>query len=470
MTLDRLDRAALSAMAAIACVIGIILWRGDQVGVQITRATPAAGAESVAIRSALSFTFSEAMVADSLEGRVRLSPQISGALRWNGNTALFVPAGPLQPDTAYTVTIEAGARSARGRLLLRDTQWSFRTGHPRVVYLSPALDAGNLYLAEIDGATPPRQITSEPYGVFDFAISPDGARIVYSANRDDSGVRDLWLIQLDGSRRELLVACDQQVCQSPAWAADGTRIAFERRTLIDGAIGRSPGPARIWLVDVSTRQAAPLFGGDQAGESQKLGFLPRWAPLGDRLSYYDPLESAITVVDTQSGEIIQLPSVLGDSGAWSPDGNQLIYPELVAVDTGQFSQMLRADLVMNVITPVTALTTTNDASITWSPSGAWIAFSRQSIRTGAGFVSLGPQVWVSQADNTAQARPLTDQPEYSYGGLRWSPDETWIAAVRNNLRAPNARPEVWLIRVAPAPGLAEQRVLAADATIPAWTP
>ncbi len=466
---DRLDRAALSAMAAIACGIGIMLWRGDQVGVQITRAAPAAGAEGVPIRSPLSFTFSEAMITESLEGRVSLSPQISGSLHWNGATAFFTPAGPLQPDTAYTVTIVAGARSQRGRLFLRDAQWSFRTGHPRVVYLSPALEVGNLYLAEIDGATPPRPITSEPYGVFDFAISPDGTRIVYSANRDESGARDLWLINLDGSRRDLLVACDQQVCQSPTWAADSLRVAFERRTLIDGAVGRSPGPARIWLIDIATRQAAPLFPqtGDAAG--QKLGALPRWAPVGDRLSYYDPLESAISIVDTRSGEIVQVPSVLGDSGAWSPDGNQLIYSELVAVDAGQFSQMLRADLTTNVITPLTALTTTNDMSIAWSPSGTWIAFSRQSIRNGAGFVSLGPQVWVSRADS-GEARPLTDQPEYSYGGLRWSPDETWIAVVRTNLGTPNPRPEVWLIRAGLGPGLAEQRLLATDATIPAWTP
>ncbi len=456
-------------MAAIASVIGVILWRGDQVGVQIIRAIPTAGAEAVAIRPVLSFTFSEAMIADSLEGRVRLSPETPGALRWSGATALFAPAGPLQPDTTYTVTIQAGARSERGRLLLRDAQWSFRTGHPRVVYLSPALETGDLYLAEIDAATPPRRLTSEPYGVFDFAISPDGARIVYSANRDDSGARDLWLIDLEGSRRELLVACDQQVCQSPSWAADSVRIAFERRALVEGAVGRAPGPARIWLIDSLTRQAAPLFSETGDGAGQKLGALPRWAPVGDRLAYYDPLESAITVLDTRSGEIVQLPSVLGDSGVWSPDGSQLIYPDLVAVDAGQFSQMLRADLTTNVITPVTELKPANDASTAWSPSGAWIAFSRQSIGARSSFGALGPQVWISSVKDGA-ARPLTDQPEFSYGGLRWSPDEKWIVAVRTSLRTPNPQPEVWLIRVDQTPGLAEQRLLARNATIPAWAP
>ena len=487
MKFDRLDRAALSAMAVIAAVICVILLRGDQVGVQITRSTPAAGAESVAVRAPLSFTFSEPMVAASLDGRVHLTPAMTGTLAWNGSTAFLMPAGALRPDTAYTLTVQAGAHSERGRMLLRDATWSFRTGHARVVYLSPALELGDLYVAEpgdaaTQGGAPsaaPRRITSEPYGVFDFAISPDGTRIVYSANRDDTGTRGLWLINLDGSRREQLVACDGQVCQSPSWAADSMRIAFERRTLVQGAVGRSPGPARIWLIDAGTKQAAPLFNdtGDGAGDGagQKLGSLPRWAPVGDTLAYYDPLESAVVVVETQSGGTIQLPSVLGDSGTWSPDGRELIYPELEAVDAGQFNQMLRANLASGVITPVMELTSTNDVSIIWSPSGERIAFSRQQIRMGAsGFQSFGPQIWVSRPDGT-QARPVTAQPEFSYGGLRWSPDETWIVAVRNNLRAPNPKPEVWLVRVPESGSVemdapAEQYLLATDATIPAWVP
>jgi Tol biopolymer transport system component len=297
--------------------------------------------------------------------------------------------------------------------------------------------------------------------VYDFAVSPDGSRIAYSAARDDSGQRDLWLINTDGAGREQLVACDAEVCQSPSWAADGNRVAFERRALVQGAIGRSPGPARIWVVDTAARSAWPL-----SSDSQRLGTLPRWAPVGDRLAYYDPLESAVAVLDTASGRTVLLPSVLGDSGAWSPDARYLVYPELEAVDAGQYSQMLRADLATDVITPVTALAAANDASIAWAPSADWIAFTRQQLRSGGrGFAAIGPQVWVSHPDGS-QARQVTTDTAYSYGGLRWSPDGEWVAAVRNHLETPNPKPEVWLVR---ADGR-ERRLLASDATLPAWLP
>jgi Tol biopolymer transport system component len=460
--LDRLDRVALGAIAGLSVLIGVILIRGDQAGVQIAGSTPRAGAEGVASRARVSFTFSEAMNPSTLNGRIRINPPVSGTLSWNGATASFAPAHPLQHDTLYTVTVRAGASSARGRLMLRDASWTFRTGHPRVVYLSPALEAGDLYVAEIDPAVQPSRITSETYGVFDFAVSPDGTRIAYSANRDGTGQRDLWLIDAGDANREPLAACDDQVCQSPSWSADGTRVAFERRAFIESAVGRSPGPSRIWLIDAASKAAEPLF-----SDSQKLGTLPRWAPVGEKLSYYDPLETAVVVLDVATGGQVLLPSALGDSGTWSPDATQLIYVDLEISEAGQFSQMFHADLVTNSISPVKGMTATNDSSPAWSPSGGWIAFSQQQMvrpRTGAA-VAFGPQVWVSTPEG-ADARPLTDEPEYSHGGLSWSPDEVWLAAVRNNLRTPNSRPEVRLVR---ADG-GEGRLLAADATIPAWVP
>ncbi len=463
MRLDRLDRAALGAMAALAGAIAFLLLRGDQAGVQIARANPADGAQSVAAQARISVTFSEPMDPASLEDRIQMAPAVSGTLSWSGNTVFYHPSRALARDTQYTVTVRAGALSSRGRKLLRDAAWSFRTGHARVIYVSPAAEAGDLYAAEVAGdpGQPPQRITTEPFGVYDFAISPDGSRIAYSAARDDSGQRDLWLINTDGAGREQLVACDAQVCQSPSWAADGNRVAFERRALVQGAIGRSPGPARIWVVDTAARSASPL-----SSDTQRLGTLPRWAPVGDRLAYYDPLESAVAVLDTASGRTVLLPSVLGDSGAWSPDARYLVYPELEAVDAGQYSQMLRADLATDVITPVTALAAANDASIAWAPSADWIAFTRQQLRSGGrGFAAIGPQVWVSRPDGS-QARQVTTDTAYSYGGLRWSPDGEWVAAVRNHLETPNPKPEVWLVR---ADGR-ERRLLASDATLPAWLP
>lgn len=463
MHLDRLDKAALLFIAVLLAVIAVVLLRGDQVGVQITRTAPSADAAGVATRAQISFSFSEPMQPASVEGLLRTTPALTGTWHWNGSTAYFVPQVALQRDTTYTVTVQAGGQSTRGRAMLRDTSWSFHTGHPRVIYLSPATGVGDLFVREISSAATPQRITSEPFGVFDFAVSPDGLHIVYSATRDDGGARDLWLINADGSGRERLATCDDQVCQTPTWSPDSTRIAFERRNLVSGAVGRSPGPSRIWLYDLQSKSVAPLL-----ADSQQLGTLPRWAPIGDKLSYYDPLASAVSVIDVVTGERIQLTSVLGDSGAWSPDATQIIYPELAAMDTGSFNQLLRADLPSSIITPVMALSSTNDSSPAWSPTGDLIAFTRQyksSAAATGGYTPFGPQIWISTPDGR-NMKALTNQPEFSYGGLAWSPDGESIVAVRNNLQQPNPRPEVWLVQREGS----EQQLLAENATIPEWLP
>ncbi|HEY3288655.1 MAG TPA: Ig-like domain-containing protein, partial [Anaerolineae bacterium] len=155
MLRNPLDRAAIGAIGALAIVIAALILRGDQVGVQVISRIPPENAYSVATRIQLAVTFSEPMPAGALDGRIIISPPVSGTLRWNGSTGFFAPAHPLQSDTAYTMTILAGARSERGRLMLRDAVWSFRTGHPRVVFLSPATGIGDLYIRDPGDSAPP---------------------------------------------------------------------------------------------------------------------------------------------------------------------------------------------------------------------------------------------------------------------------------------------------------------------------
>lgn len=75
------------------------------------------------------------------------------------------------------------------------------------------------------------------------------------------------------------------------------------------------------------------------------------------------------------------------------------------------------------------------------------------------------QVWRARADGSA-ATPLTQDANYSYGAISWSPDGVWIVAQRFYLPSIEARPEVWLFR---ADG-SERRLLAQNATQPAWMP
>ncbi|MDW8396174.1 MAG: Ig-like domain-containing protein [Anaerolineae bacterium] len=461
MRFDALDRAAWLSAAALALATGIVVLRGDQVGLRLVRAQPGSDAQSVSTRAPIVLTLSEPVDGATLEGRIQVEPFISGTLRWSGATVIWTPAQPLQLDQQYTVTLQAGVRSQRGRALQADVRWSFRTGSLRALWLSPSEGATNLYrldLSRPDAA--PEVLTQEPFGVYDYAVSPDGRYVIYGVNREaNNPERDLWLLDLNTGERRLAVRCDGEVCQAPSWSADSARVAFERRALILGTVGRSPGPGRIWILDVERGEATPLF-----TDPQRIGSLPRFAPRGGKLAFYDPRQSAVTVIDTESGDQQQLPSVLGDSGAWSPDGARLIYPELLPFEAGQYSQLLLADFRAAIVAPLLPISASNDSGAAWSPLGDWIAFGRQP---GAGSGSaLGVHVWRARSDGSAPAEPIAEEVGQSYGAVSWSPDGKWLLAQRFDLTAINAKPEIWLIK---ADG-SERRLLARDALLPSWMP
>ncbi|NJM42423.1 MAG: hypothetical protein HC853_17635, partial [Anaerolineae bacterium] len=372
-----MDKTVFAVAAGLALLFAFFLLRGDQIWRAIIRSTPVDNAQSVPARSPISFTFGEPMVTGTLEGKVSLQPSAGaagaaseagaalGTLRWSGATASFVPSAALLPNTEYQLVIKAGATSTRGRSMLRDHVIRFRTSLPRMAYLSPANSpTSDVYITGLESESPVQRLTFEPFGVHSYAISPDGTRVAYAAKRDLNGEMDLWVINTDGGGREQLLRCNDQVCQYPSWSADGTRIAYEQHNLIKGRLGNSPGPSRIFLLDVDSKQAYPLI-----DDSQRLGFLPRWSPVGDKLAFYDSTQSAVIVVDVATADQIELPSVYGDSGTWSPDGAQLIYSDLVPVEDRRYNQLLRVDLARSVITPALPLTVTNDILGVWSPSG-----------------------------------------------------------------------------------------------------
>lgn len=340
-------------------------------------------------------------------------------------------------------------------VLARGNMTASRARAPRITWLAPAQGVGDLYLYELESSAL-RRLTHEPAGIFDFAVSPDGARVAYSASRAGDRARDLWLLDIASGARTALLRCDAQECRAPAWSPDGTRIVFERRALERRAIGVLAGPARLWQIDVATGQSLALF-----ADEQKLAANPLWAPRGDKLAYVEP-SGGVVVLDMRTQALTALPSTLGDPGAWSPDGNQLIYPDALIGDGGGSSRMLRADIAGGMLTTVFPISTSSNSSVAWAPAGDLIAFTRQQSGPNSG---IGPQIWISRPDG-GEARALTHAPEAGYFNLKWSADARWILAQRVNASDAGVRPQIWLIAADGGAG----RKLADDATQAAWAP
>lgn len=78
----------------------------------------------------LAVTFSTAMNHPSAQAAFELRPAIAGNFTWQANTLLFTPDQPLQPSTAYTVTVATSARSQGGQGVTAPLSASFKTAPP----------------------------------------------------------------------------------------------------------------------------------------------------------------------------------------------------------------------------------------------------------------------------------------------------------------------------------------------------
>jgi hypothetical protein len=98
----------------------------------VSSTVPLNAATGVAINSAMSATFSEAM--DSLTITTTTftlkqgTTSVSGAVTYSGFTATFKPTANLAASTTYTATITTGAKDLAGNGLASNYVWSFTTG------------------------------------------------------------------------------------------------------------------------------------------------------------------------------------------------------------------------------------------------------------------------------------------------------------------------------------------------------
>jgi Tol biopolymer transport system component len=462
----------------VAVQIAAVLLLSGCAGTDTVALTPADGSTDVPITAPVRIAFSQPMDRGSVEALFRIEPQVAGSLAWDGDEATFRPQGALAPDTSYTIALEAGALSQQGRPTDGATTSRFQTRALGLLYLGRVSAGDNhrqLFLASFDG-TAPSQLTDRPLGVWDYAVHPQGEAIVYTVLRDDGG-SDLWRMDRNGANQQMLLSCPDVACLNPTWSPDGRQLAYERRNIWADAPNLDPKAGRIWLLDLETGKDGPLFDYDVPANS------PVWSPGGDRLAYLSPLLPGVEVYNPATADLLQFDNEWGTVPTWSPDGRQLVLPDLLMIggddtaaspdeatdhtDEALAVRLVRIDLESSEVLDISGDDDLiQDSAPVWSPGGGWIAVARQFLDEARW--TPGRQIWLIRPD-ASEAYALLSEPMADHFAFAWRPDGGALAYLRTDLSAgPQAVPDVsvWVFDF--AQGKPVQ--VAKDGVYPRWLP
>ncbi len=338
---------------------------------------------------------------------------------------------------------------------------------PRVAYLYPAM-AGiqNVWMTAIDQPEEQQQVTFSESGVYDFDFSPDGRWLAF-AERTPQAAVTLRLLDIPSRRLIDLVDCValKAYCTAPVFSPDGSKLAYQRAESDNGRYGLS----RIWLVDMTspTYETIPLI-----ADTQVVGHTAVWAQDGNTVAFYsaDALQPGILIFDfvprqDDAAQLRFIPSSHGTMGTLAPNGQAVVFPEIVRRSERLFSHLRIADLLDKEFAAFTdPQGPTDDVAAQWSPDGETIAFARRYTDERW---TKGHQLYIRPLSAASEdLRPIAYDEDYNTSYFRWNPTGSRLVMQRFPLGSQdgNASPEIWVHDFETG---ATTRIIA-DAYLPQW--
>jgi Tol biopolymer transport system component len=220
---------------------------------------------------------------------------------------------------------------------------------------------GSLWLGDMTTKRIQRLTAVEAAGHSHPSVSPDGRRIVFTAENIDY---DIVEIPLDGSRPRPLISTARREF-SPSWSSAGDRMAY---------ITDKSGTDEIWLRSVSGDWERPIVTQkDFPDETGSRLFTAALSPDGSRVAYARGTSQAtgkLWVSSAAGGKpMLVFPSAhpYEYQPSWSPDGSSLAC--VTYKDRSELAVVRVGSQEPPFYFPDAAL-----GQPAWSPDGRWIAF------------------------------------------------------------------------------------------------
>ena len=228
-------------------------------------------------------------------------------------------------------------------------------------------------------------------------ISPDGKRIAFESDR--SGVREVWVSDIDGGNAVQLTHLNHPLMGTPRWSPTGHLIAFD---------SRAGGPASVYVVDpdggvprkVSTKIKGPS--------------VPTWSRDGNWIYFSSEQNHEIYKMSAQGGE-----ATLVAKGQWIANGKESVDGKwLYFAEGGADSEIRIVSSSGGEHRPLAGMPNVRDATA-WALARDGIFFlDRRAQPATINFFEF----------STKKIRQIVtlNKPPATWGGLSLSPDGKWL--------------------------------------------
>jgi Tol biopolymer transport system component len=283
-----------------------------------------------------------------------------------------------------------------------------------VAFVSNRDGQWDIYIGLVTGGGLIR-LTNDPNVEAQPRWSPDGTKLLF-ARLNEAGLQDIWVTPASpGTARRLIPNAF-----SPAWSADGRRIAYSSASVIWIADADGANPRQVTQPEpFPILHYQPAF--SRSGRS--IAFVRR--RLGPR--------SEMSLANIETGEVrsLTVDDALALSPVWSPD-DRFIY---FSSSRGGTMNIWRMTVATSNAVQITA-GQGDDAEVDLSGDGARLVFSSNRAATNLAEISLVPTF-------LGQRKWLTKDLARSASAPRYSPDGQRIAYFTNRLGA--EREGIWVI-------------------------